>query len=180
MKSCKFHINYSYILWKNDTCRYRNVCIASCFSFNTLVRPSPYHLFIVYLFKSEECDIKRLKLLIPLQEEICNGTMKTLKRVKLCPENYLNFQNRSKTMNCDSYPQCSGQGLFYHCVKFEDGLAEVCAPRSVITGTVYVQVYLDLLKEIIKFSQKYKRLYIFFIIVFTKKPKPKNWAYHLI
>lgn len=105
--------------------------------------------------------------------------MKTLKRVKLCPENYLNFQNRSKTMNCDSYPQCSGQGLFYHCVKFEDGLAEVCAPRSVITGTVYVQVYLDLLKEIIKFSQKYKRLYIFFYYRIHKKTKTQKLSLSL-
>lgn len=68
--------------------------------------------------------------------------MKTLKKVKACPENYLNFQDRNKTMYCDSYPQCNGHELFYHCVKFEDGLAEVCAPRSVITGTNYVQVYL--------------------------------------
>lgn len=60
--------------------------------------------------------------------------MKTLKKVKACPENYLNFQDRNKTMYCDSYPQCNGHELFYHCVKFEDGLAEVCAPRSVITG----------------------------------------------
>lgn len=68
------------------------------------------------------------------KDEICSGTRGTLKKVNTCPEDYLTFLDKNKRMNCSSFPQCKGQGLFYHCVKFEDGLAEVCAPRSVITG----------------------------------------------
>lgn len=68
------------------------------------------------------------------KEEICSGTKETLQKVYSCPEDYPTFLDRNKRMNCSSFPQCNGQGLFYHCVKFEDKPAEVCAPRSVITG----------------------------------------------
>lgn len=97
-------------------------------------------LFHVNMFlKIWRCNIIQFVFLISLQDEICSGTRGTLKKVNTCPEDYLTFLDKNKRMNCSSFPQCKGQGLFYHCVKFEDGLAEVCAPRSVITGTVHVQ-----------------------------------------
>lgn len=68
------------------------------------------------------------------KEEICSGTRETLQNVHACPDDYLTFLDRNKRMNCSRFPQCNGHGLFYHCVKFEDKPAEVCAPRSVITG----------------------------------------------
>lgn len=86
---------------------------------------------------NDSCKMKSFNIVLHkryTKEEICSGTMGTLKKVNSCPENYPTFLDRNKTMDCSSYPQCKGQGLFYHCVKFENGLAEVCAPRSVITG----------------------------------------------
>lgn len=68
------------------------------------------------------------------KEEICSGTKETLQKVNACPDDYLTFLDRNKRMNCSRFPHCNGHGLFYHCVKFEDKPAEVCAPRSVITG----------------------------------------------
>lgn len=51
-----------------------------------------------------------------------------------CPENDSLFQERSRRKNCKTLPQCTGEPLVYHCVRFREELVEVCAPRGLITG----------------------------------------------
>lgn len=53
-----------------------------------------------------------------------------------CPINATIFQERSLQTMCHLYPSCSGMPLVYHCVNYKDGLAEVCAPRDQITGSL--------------------------------------------
>lgn len=51
-----------------------------------------------------------------------------------CPKNDSLFQERSRRKNCKTLPQCTGEPLVYHCVRFREELVEVCAPRGLITG----------------------------------------------
>lgn len=51
-----------------------------------------------------------------------------------CPDTDILFQERSRRKNCENYPQCTGEPLVYHCVRFREELVEVCAPRGLITG----------------------------------------------
>lgn len=66
--------------------------------------------------------------------DICFETNNTLGFVNQCPDSDFLFQERSRTKNCKSYPQCTGEPLVYHCVRFRKELVEVCAPRGLITG----------------------------------------------
>lgn len=51
-----------------------------------------------------------------------------------CPKNDSLFQERSRRKNCKTLPQCTGEPLVYHCVRFREELVEVCAPRGLITS----------------------------------------------
>lgn len=53
-----------------------------------------------------------------------------------CPINATIFQERSLQKMCHLYPSCSGMPLVYHCVNYKNGLAEVCAPRDQLTGSL--------------------------------------------
>lgn len=74
------------------------------------------------------------------KETVCNGTFRTLKKVKKCPLSEIEFAIRSELKNCNIYPSCQGKPLVYHCTIFENILIEVCAPRVNITGS-YCTMY---------------------------------------
>lgn len=64
----------------------------------------------------------------------CIDTIKTLQKVDSCPEKDTNYQERSKEKKCDSYPQCEGEPLTYHCARYKEYLVEVCTPTGFIRG----------------------------------------------
>uniref|UniRef100_A0A8W8JLY6 Uncharacterized protein n=1 Tax=Magallana gigas TaxID=29159 RepID=A0A8W8JLY6_MAGGI len=66
--------------------------------------------------------------------DICYETNNTLGFVSQCPKNDSLFQERSRRKNCKTLPQCTGEPLVYHCVRFREELVEVCTPRGLITG----------------------------------------------
>lgn len=66
--------------------------------------------------------------------DICRETFDTLAFVALCPDTESIKLEQSKKKQCETYPTCNGEPLVYHCVRFKDRLAEVCAPRHIITG----------------------------------------------
>lgn len=68
------------------------------------------------------------------QNDVCLESMKTLKEVNDCPTNDKEFKERSENKNCNPLLTCGGQPLFYHCVRSEGMLVEVCAPKTQITG----------------------------------------------
>lgn len=68
------------------------------------------------------------------QSDICHGTFATLESVENCPRNETDIEGRSRKKKCGTYSQCKEEPLVYHCVRYEDGLVEVCAPRGLITG----------------------------------------------
>lgn len=66
--------------------------------------------------------------------DICHETHKTLEFVTMCPDTEQFKLKQSQKKQCDSFPACNGELLVYHCVRYRERLAEVCAPRRVITG----------------------------------------------
>lgn len=62
--------------------------------------------------------------------DICNTAKKTLKTNVTCSSS----NTSSKTTMCSNQPSCNGEPLVYHCVLYNSGFAEVCAPRHIITG----------------------------------------------
>lgn len=66
--------------------------------------------------------------------DICNETHKTLEFVTKCPDTEQLKLKQSQKKKCDILPACNGKPLVYHCVRYRERLAEVCAPRHVITG----------------------------------------------
>lgn len=68
------------------------------------------------------------------QADVCLEPKKTLKEVNKCPTNAKEFNERSEKKNCNPLSTCGGQPLFYHCVRSEVMLVEVCAPKTLITG----------------------------------------------
>lgn len=77
---------------------------------------------------------KKIVLCFKTQIDICSETNNTLGFVSQCPKNDSLFQERSRRKNCKTLPQCIGEPLVYHCVRFREELVEVCAPRGLITG----------------------------------------------
>lgn len=71
---------------------------------------------------------------VDLQDQICKDTRITVQKVESCPENDTHFHERSKMKNCDSYPQCEGEPLAYHCARYKEYLVEVCTPLKFIRG----------------------------------------------
>lgn len=65
---------------------------------------------------------------------MCHETKKTIQMVTTCPTNSILLHERSLKKICESLKPCLGEPLVYHCVRFKDVLAEVCAPRTMITG----------------------------------------------
>lgn len=68
------------------------------------------------------------------QDDICHETHTTLEFVGMCPDSEPLKLKHSQKKQCDSFPACNGETLVYHCVRYRERLAEVCAPRHVITG----------------------------------------------
>lgn len=66
--------------------------------------------------------------------DICHETHKTLEFVTMCPDTEQLRLKQSLKKKCDIFPACNGEPLVYHCVRNKERLAEVCAPRHVITG----------------------------------------------
>lgn len=62
--------------------------------------------------------------------DICNTAKKTLRTNATCSSS----STSSKSTMCNNKPSCNGEPLVYHCVRFNSGFAEVCAPRQNITG----------------------------------------------
>lgn len=72
--------------------------------------------------------------ILSLQEDVCFYSKATLEKVTFCPENATAIKERSDKKRCDVNPYCQGKQLVYHCTRYDDGLAEVCAPKKKITG----------------------------------------------
>lgn len=77
--------------------------------------------------------IHRLKRLT--EEDVCKETNKTIEPLQSFPVTYTIFQERMQQKKCENLPKCNGEVLVYHCVRYNDDLVEVCAPRRLITGS---------------------------------------------
>lgn len=53
----------------------------------------------------------------------------TPKTVRTCPQGEAEIQDKARMMKCDSYTECNGKKLVYHCIRFKTDLVEVCAPN---------------------------------------------------
>ena len=68
-----------------------------------------------------------------LQVEICSNTRSTLDtNVAMCPETRENQLERSRIKDC--HMSCRGRPSVYHCVKYLDIFAEVCAFVEILRG----------------------------------------------
>lgn len=65
---------------------------------------------------------------------MCHGTKQTIQKVFTCPNDSVSQHERSQKKICKNLEPCLGEPLVYHCVRFKDEFAEVCAPRTMITG----------------------------------------------
>lgn len=63
-------------------------------------------------------------------EDICKTPKETLNEVTNCSSSTTNLLRKM----CDEKPACKGEPLVYHCVRYKQGFAEVCAPQYTITG----------------------------------------------
>ena len=62
-----------------------------------------------------------------------------------CPTNNKTIQERSLKKNCQKHGFCQEDPLVYHCVRYENSLAEVCAPKGLITGKcIITQIMVDI------------------------------------
>lgn len=99
---------------------------------------STYSIFVYILILLQNAQIVRTKDIYRqkrfTKSDICNGTSATLEPVERCPINEADIQGRLLDKKCSTYPHCQGEPLVYHCVRYEDKLVEVCAPRGLITG----------------------------------------------
>lgn len=81
----------------------------------------------------------------------------TPKKVETCPQSESDIQERARLMKCDSYPECHGEELVYHCVRFKTYLVEVCAPNFRIvcgyeSGTYIMMQFVCNHKKLMTFS----------------------------
>lgn len=94
--------------------------------------------FVLFVF----CDMKKIETgdlhlcFTLLQDDICFRTNGTIVNVDTCPKNLYDLLRRSQRKKCDSFQPCRNESLVYHCVRFEDSIIEVCAPKGTITGMV--------------------------------------------
>lgn len=68
------------------------------------------------------------------KEDVCIYSNATVENVTSCPKNATAFKERSEKKKCYVYPHCQSKQLVYHCTRYDDGLADVCAPKNKITG----------------------------------------------
>ena len=71
-----------------------------------------------------------------LQEHVCNDTLRTLEKVPSCPTNEIDFQERSQRKMCHRFLLCNNETSYYHCVKYQNILVEICAPSGYIKGNI--------------------------------------------
>lgn len=93
-----------------------------------------FPLFFGENFTADSHSMKNYRHKRFTEIDICYETNNSLEFVNQCPDTEILFQERSRRKNCESYPQCIGEPLVYHCVRFREELVEVCAPRGLITG----------------------------------------------
>lgn len=93
-----------------------------------------FSLILLGMYVVESVDMNNNRQKRFTEVDICFETNNTLEFVNECPDSDFLFQERSIRKNCESYPQCTGEPLVYHCVRFREELVEVCAPRGLITG----------------------------------------------
>lgn len=77
-----------------------------------------------------------LYIVLFLQEANCINANETIRYVAACPENKTSdsFIERSWKKNCSQYQACNDKPLYYHCVRYKEGLVEVCSERTTISG----------------------------------------------
>lgn len=70
------------------------------------------------------------------EEANCINANETIRYVASCPENKTSdsFIERSWKKNCSQYQACNDKPLYYHCVRYKEGLVEVCSERTTISG----------------------------------------------
>lgn len=73
------------------------------------------------------------------QDQVCNGTKKTIQIVNTCRMEISRFGKRSREKMCKNFSSCQGEHLVYHCVRYKDKFVEVCAPSVLITGKCCAQ-----------------------------------------
>lgn len=81
-------------------------------------------------------NVHRLKRLT--KDDTCYGTNKTITLVEHFSKISTTFENRVREKNCGSLPKCNGEPMVYHCLRFKDGIVEVCSPERVIKGSYCV------------------------------------------
>lgn len=71
-----------------------------------------------------------------LQETNCVNATDTIEDVAICPESKTSdsFKERSERKNCSQYPSCNGKQLYYHCVRYNKRIVEVCSEKEIIIG----------------------------------------------
>lgn len=89
------------------------------------------------------------------QKDKCKDN--TPRKVMTCRQGEADIQERARMMKCDSYPECHGEELVYHCVRFKTVLVEVCAPYFRIvcgneSGTYILMQFVCDHKELMTFS----------------------------
>lgn len=70
------------------------------------------------------------------KEVNCINASDTLEYVKNCPGSKISdsFKDRSERKNCSQYQSCNGKQLYYHCVRYNKSIVEVCSERVTLTG----------------------------------------------
>lgn len=71
-----------------------------------------------------------------LQETNCVNATDTIEYVPICPESKTSdsFKERSERKNCSQYQSCNGKQLYYHCVRYNKTIVEVCSEKGIIIG----------------------------------------------
>lgn len=87
-----------------------------------------------------------------LQENVCIVSLITMKVVDGCPRTKNTLQMRLQSKSCIDFPLCKSEPLVYHCVRYEDGLVEVCAPEGDIIGNTNMDHSGQLIRKCLQIS----------------------------
>lgn len=115
------HLRKSYMLFID--------CMSTIFLYNCV--PLYLHIYFPLRHVAQVSDMV-FAYVKYLQKNKCESS--SLKKVNNCPKSNVALQDRSQNLKCDVYPECQGEPLVYHCVKFDGYLVEVCSPKSPIVG----------------------------------------------
>lgn len=87
------------------------------------------------------------------QEANCINANETIRDVAACPENKTSdsFIERSYRKNCSQYQSCKDKPLYYHCVRYKEGLVEVCSERTKISGLCLTLININKICEFFLF-----------------------------